>query len=333
VASNTHDLKNNLRDAGLSETAIDAAWPDWWSDELAGDASGEAELRFALSKRLGLAPRSLFGEEVEFIWNDEARFKHLTAAQEAHRAALTSFGISFGRILLNATPSGPGLSGLPPEALRQAITAHDRNVDLQTLVTLCWSLGVPVIHLRVFPLPTKSMHAMIVAHEGRHAILLGRDAHYPAPIAFTLAHEMGHAALGHLDDGPAIIDMEDSGKTEGVEESDKEEREADRFALSLLTGSPEPIIEVDRANFNGPTLAGAALKASLEYGIEPGVLALCLGYQRNAWPIAMSSLKFIYNDKFPVWEYVNKVAMDQIDPSGLSHDAAIWIRTVIDQHG
>ncbi|MGB3740188.1 MAG: hypothetical protein WA948_12655 [Pontixanthobacter sp.] len=333
MANNTHNLKNSLRDAGLGDPSIDAAWPDWWSDDLAGDASGEAELRFALSKRLGLAPRSLLGEEVEFIWNDEARFKHLTAAQESHRAALTSFGISFGRILLKATPNGPGLSGLPAEALRRAITAQGRLVDLQALLPLCWGMGVPVVHLRVFPLPTKSMHAMIVAHEGRHAILLGRDANYPAPIAFTLAHEMGHAALGHLDDGPAIVDMEDPGQTAGADEHDGEEQEADRFALSLLTGSPEPLIEVDRTRFNSPTLAGAALKAAQQYGIEPGVLALCLGYQRNVWPTAMTALKFIYRDKSPVWEYVNNVAMDQIDFSQVSNDAAVWIRTVLDRHG
>lgn len=300
---------------------------------MAGDPSGEAELRFALSKRLGLAPRSLLGEEVEFIWNDEARFKHLTAAQEFQKAALTSFGIAFGRILLNATPSGPGLSGLTPEALRKAIHSQDRHVDLHTMIGLCWSLGVPVIHLRVFPLPVKSMHAMIVAHEGRHAILLGRDAHYPAPIAFTLAHEMGHAALGHLDDGPAIVDMDDTGDAPDADEPDAEELEADRFALTILTGSPEPVIEVDRTRFNSPTLAGAALKAAHEYGIEPGALALCLGHQRNAWPTAIGALKFIYQDKFPVWEYVNNVALDQIDFSNLSSDAAMWIRTVIDRHG
>lgn len=317
----------------MSDKTIDAAWPEWWSEELAGDASGEAELRFALSKRLGLAPRSLLGEEVEFIWNDEARFKHLTAAQEAHRAALTSFGISFGHILLKATPNGPGLSGLAPEALRRAVHSQDRHVDLQTLVTLCWSLGVPVIHLRVFPLPTKSMHAMIVAHDGRHAILLGRDAQYPAPIAFTLAHEMGHAALGHLDDSPAIVDMEDPGRDGGITEDDDEERAADRFALSLLTGSPEPIIELDRARFNSPTLAGAALKAAQQYGIEPGVLAMCLGFQRKAWPTAMSALKFIYKSKSPVWEYVNDVALGQIDFDRLSGDAATWVRTVIGRHG
>ncbi len=36
---------------------------------------------------------------------------------------------------------------------------------------------------------------MVVNADGRFAILLGRDASYPAPVAFTLAHELGHVML------------------------------------------------------------------------------------------------------------------------------------------
>ena len=63
--------------------------------------------------------------------------------------------------------------------------------------------------LRIFPLKNKAMHAMVVRVRGRYAILLGRDATYPAPVAFTLAHELGHVLLGHLGDAPALVDLRD----------------------------------------------------------------------------------------------------------------------------
>ena len=48
------------------------------------------------------------------------------------------------------------------------------------------------------------MNGMLVQVGHRFAILLARDANYPAPIAFYLAHELGHAALGHTKITPLL---------------------------------------------------------------------------------------------------------------------------------
>ena len=233
----TERLMRELRDAGLSEQVIKAAWPSWWTDDLAADASGRAELRFALARKLGVSPRGLMGERVQFVWNDEARFKHLSTEDEAERAALTSFGMVIGRLLIRATTPATTLDGYDATVLRDAVLASRAYVDLTSLVATCWSVGIPVIYLRVFPLETKSMHAMVVEAGSRHAILLGRDARYPAPIAFTLAHELGHIALNHLASAPALIDLRDPAQGDG---GDPQEAEADQFALTLLTGQPDP---------------------------------------------------------------------------------------------
>jgi hypothetical protein len=208
VAADEKTLIRKLREAGFSRGAIRAAWPSWWSEEADASPSGRAELRFALARRLGLEPKPLLGERVEFVWNDEARFKHLSAEDDVQRAALASFGMSVGRLLLRATP-GDATRAVGAEDLRDAMLRASNFVDLHSLIGTCWALGVPVIHLRVFPLEAKSMHAMVVAMDGRHAILLGRDASYPAPVAFTLAHELGHVMLGHLAGAPALVDLKD----------------------------------------------------------------------------------------------------------------------------
>lgn len=170
------------------------------------------------------------------------------------------------------------------------------------------------------------MHAMVVKVDGRFAILLGRDAGYPAPVAFTLAHELGHAMLGHLGEAPALVDLEDPAF---ARDGDDQEDEADRFALSLLTGSPEPAIETNLTRFNAPTLAAAVLDAAARYAIEPGTLALCLGHQRKAWPVAMSALKFIYSERKPAWREVNGIADGELRWDDLGDEAADYLRNVM----
>ena len=330
--SDTAKLRRGLRQAGLSDQVIKAAWPSWWSDELGADASGRAELRFALARKLGISPRALLGERVEFIWNDEAKFKHFSAEDDAHKAALTSFGIIIGRVLIRATPKGGALEGLNADVIREAILSSHQFVDLGGLLALCWGLGIPVIHLRVFPLETKSMHAMVVEVNGRYAILLGKDASYPAPIAFTLAHELGHAVLKHLSGAPALIDLKDPAT---VADSDDQEKEADRFALELLTGRTNLVITTSNDRFNAPSLANAVITAAPSYRIEPGTMALCVAHRNGSWPIAMSALKFIYGsaNARPIWQDVNTYAATQLDWSEIGSESGEYLGNVMGQGG
>lgn len=318
-------LVAELQRAGFSRAAIDAAWPSWWTDDLSRSPSGRAELRFALARRLGLEPKPLLGERVEFVWNDEARFKHLTTEDANQRAALASFGVSVGRLLLRATPSAPQPLVAATD-LRAAILAHHQVVNLDALVATCWAIGIPVAYLRVFPLATKSMHAMVISDSGRFAVLLGRDASYPAPVAFTLAHELGHAVLGHVGAAPALVDLEDPATSKL---GDDQERDADRFALELLTGSPDPQFSTSAVRFNAPTLANAAIQASGRYRVEPGTLALCLAHRLGNWPVAMSSLRFIYGVPSPAWKHVNAIARGQLSWTELADDAADYLSNVM----
>lgn len=156
------------------------------------------------------------------------------------------------------------------------------------------------------------------------AILVGRDHSYPAPVAFTLA--LGHVMLSHLADAPALVDVADPAF---ASDGDEQEREADRFALTLLTGSPEPDIQTDLEQFNAPTLAAAVLDAAERYAVEPGTLARCLAHRRRAWPIAMSALGFIYAERKPAWREVNGIADVELDWGQLNDDAAHYLRNVM----
>ncbi len=322
-------LIKELKDAGLSNQAIRAAWPSWWDDDAASSPSARAELRFSLSRKLGLSPQSLLGERVEFVWQDDARFKNLTAGDAFQRGALASFGVAVGRLLLRATPDVRPLGGIAASALRAAVLSNRRVVDLVGLLSACWGLGVPVVHLRVFPLRAKSMRAMVVEVDGRHAVLLGRDAVYPAPIAFTLAHEIGHAALGHVGGGKALVDVGDP--SFGGE--DREEREADAYGLELLTGSAEPPITTSTDNFSARGLAQACIEAGPPRGIEPGTLALCVGYLRRDWITANAALRHVYGERKPVWREVNVLADRELRWQELGEESSHYLRTVMGADG
>ena len=138
---------------------------------------------------------------------DEARFKHLSGEGQLERSAITSFGTALGRLLIAATPAYSPLPIPDATGLRREILREQQFVRLLDLLSLCWSIGIPVIHLRVFPSLHKRMAAMAVRVEERNAILLGKDSLYPPHVAFYLAHELAHVALGHLSRNPMIVDF------------------------------------------------------------------------------------------------------------------------------
>lgn len=333
ATASASDLRRRLTRFGLSESAIRAVWPRWWSEDADASVSARAELTFSVARRLGLDPVSLLGREDEprFLWREEARFKHLANEGELELAGITSFGRAVASALVAAAPA-PEASAAQLSAaqeLRRQVLAADRPyVDLLDLLNLSWAVGVPVVHLRVFPWPQKRMAAMTVALHERSAILLAKDAVHPPAVAFYLAHEIGHLALGHLGGDRIIVDLEDP-EAPLASDDDDEEIAADRFALELLTGHAEPTVVVTGERPTATRLAAAALERSAQLHIEPGMLAQLFGYSTGDWRVATGALKVIYKEAKPVWREVNALARRHLQLDLLPDDAAEYISAVI----
>lgn len=327
MTDNADRLRQRLRSIGLSESAIRAAWPTWWSDAADASTSAQTDLRFSLSRNLGLDPHSLLhdNEEPRFVWRDEARFKNLRDEGLLERSAITSFGTALGRYLLVATNAGPQPGDLNSTRLREAILAHQPYVGLVDLLSACWSLGIPLIHLRVFPCTRKRMFAMSIRQSGRSAIMIGKDSNYPPQIAYYIAHELGHIALGHLSEKPMVVDLEG----DNLPNNDPEEADADRFALELLTGVSRPTVLPQDRNYSARELARTALQAAPDLRIEPGTLALCFGFSTNDWSTANAAMPFIYQSAKPVWSEINKVALTELNLGAVPEDARSYLATVI----
>jgi hypothetical protein len=329
LPTNAQQFKVRLASAtGLSDSAIDAAWPEWWSDDADSSPSAQAELRFSIARNLGLDPRSLLDDEApQFLWDDSAKYKNFSGDPQRDKPAITSFGISVARILVKGVGSHHPLEGITAASLRTHILRNQPFVRFVDLLALLWGVGVPTIHLRVFPLSAKRMCAMATKTGDRSAVLLAKDSLYPAPMAFHLAHEIGHIALGHVTQGSALIDMDDP--AEHANDGDDEERAADAFALELLTGDPQFRVEKKGTGNNADELARQALAVGPAHQIEPGTLALCYGYTTNEWPTVQAAMKQIYTSEIPVWSVTNNIARGQLQWDQLSDENESFLRAVM----
>ena len=329
MKTNSTAFKEKLQGLGVTNQAIEAVWPSWWTEEAEGSISAHAELRFAVARRLGLSPKSVIGEEQpEFVWRHDAKFKGLSKYGGLEQSALTSFGIALGQHLVKGVERPLlNIERFPSaEEMRRAILANSPFVGLPDVCAACWGLGIPVVHMRVFPLSAKNMVAMAVRTALGFAILIAKDASFPAPTSYHVAHELGHIAHGHLDDSKAIVDLEETIETE---ERDVEETAADEYALQLLTGQKRPTLQLSANPQNGLELANAVVNAARERRIEPGTLALCYGHQTSDWKTSYAALNHIYDAKHAVWRFLNLTATRQLNWRAYQDDEAAYLKAIL----
>lgn len=321
----SNSLRRELRNLGITNRAIDAVWPEWWSREAEGSRSAVAELRYTVARRLGISPGSLFDGPPRFVWRDEAKFKNLGAASPEEAEILTSFGMAVGRYLTSAVEVSRELPG-SASVLRSAVLGSFELVNLGGLLATCWSLGIPVIQLRLFPLAQKRMHALSVRLGDRYAVLIGRESKYQAQIAYILAHELGHIASGHLRDSAALLDIADPLT---IIDPDDEEESADNFAMEVLTGDSRLTVESSVTSFSARQLAQAALETSSEERIDPGILALCLAHATGRWRQGFAALKLMAPGPEDVGGKINDLARQQMRWEALSEEGREFLEKVM----
>jgi hypothetical protein len=175
--------------------------------------------------------------------------------------------------------------------IRQVILERARIVGFKGLLNYCWSRGIPVIHVNFFPKGAKRPDGFTLRLEGRPVIVLCRNESQRSWLLFILAHELGHLACGHVPENGALLD-------ERLQENkpDQEEREADRFALELLTGRPTTRISIDGRWPNAQNLAEYAKSYSRLNHVDPGHVVLNYAHSMgpNFFGVARGALNVLY---------------------------------------
>lgn len=308
-------------DAGLSQELVSAALPDWWTQDESASSSAKTMVSLLLARRLSLDPETLLDDNVPvgFLHTGPTKFKHMRLADGGRKQALVAFAQGVSRILFSATSV---MSAIPvpenPLELRDAIMSGGRPfVSFGDVLAACWSLGVPVLHLRLFPAQTKGVTAIAVRLAGRHAILVARESGYEAQYMFHVAHELGHIALGHLKNTVAIVDADPLDPENSVDEliHDDEECAADEYAQTLLSGVPN--FSVERANNNAQfgtarELADVAARTGAQLGIDPSHIVLSFAYSSNSWGMAMAALKHLPQQTEKPGTLTNRVLWQQL---------------------
>ncbi|WP_072619874.1 ImmA/IrrE family metallo-endopeptidase [Spirulina major] len=286
---NFSDIVTQLKSLGLSKSFIErVAFPSWWRGDFENDAEAQFKLLTALAKRLRLEinVQGSLDLSLSFLLIPAAKFK-LQKKQE--KPELFSYlASSVANIVLGAVD----LPYLPipanPSVIRKSILQKGSCVSLESLLDFCWSCGLPVIQFDLSTLFGKGNNGLtksdglVFMTDNRPTIIIGSSHKYSAWLLFILAHELGHIACSHLQEGI----LSDESFKGGV--NDEEEEEANQFATQLLFGDFSPRWA---RTLNQKTLFNKAQRLGKEQNLDPGALILNYGWQTGNWGCAMAALK------------------------------------------
>lgn len=324
--------------ARLSETGYPKKYvrelvlPSWWDDEAAEAPAGFAEALLIIARRLGLDYTSLRSGEGAVLRTARPSVKFKTAAQgiaadECDVAA--AIAIQAARFAALGAPK-PTLEPLKTAAeIREHIKSDRPCVDLEGLLDYCWSAGIAVLHVSGLPPKAKRLHGLAVNADGKHVAVVfdGRTPH--AYLLFVLAHELGHITLGHVGDGGALVD--DAINAVGLDDAsgDREESEANRFALELITGRPDYRVRATDRWLKAATLATEAKRIGRERGIDPGHVVLNYAHTMGGsfFAVANAALKHL-DPAQDAPSLVRRKLADLLDWSELPPDAAEFVARV-----
>lgn len=280
------DIWAKLKSLGLSSSFIEKiAFPSWWKSELRDDSNSVSQLLYSLVNRKFLTVEfsqevgeSLLGFPPAFA----PKFK-LQKSQENPR--LFSFLAQTVANTVLETIEQPYLPiSCDASIIRQAILQRKSCVNLESLLDFCWQSGIAVIHFDKKPDGHVKADGLVVMTNSRPVVVIGSAWKYSAWLLFILAHELGHIAHGHLQEGI----LADESFKDGV--NDEEEEAANQFAAQLLLGNFSPQWP---NNLNQKTLLTKARRLSEEHNLDPGALILNYARQTGNWGCAVGALKHL----------------------------------------
>ncbi len=312
-------LYEKISKAGFNRAFINKVLPEWWDEALADTPSGKQYASLHLARVFSLAPESLKdnAEAVCFNLGGNHRFKHRVNLGEEDLNVATAVAYSAARIAAEnfKTPFDTS-ADLNWTAIRKQLLQHEKWVSLPALVGFCHSVGIPVVFIKNFPAHASKMAGLALQVAGRPVIVLTQvKAH--GFMLFDLAHELGHIALGHLNEanGGVFVDRKiDSGATDNLE------AEANRFAFGVISGKEDLRIGPKGGYLTGPNLARAAQVFGKEHAVHPTHIALNYGYSMRHWGVAINAIKIICAEEPSDQEVVKGLMMESIDLETINDD-------------
>jgi Zn-dependent peptidase ImmA (M78 family) len=317
-----HSIYAKLSNTGFKKSFVQSLLPEWWDDDIAKDPSGLQQASLVLGKLLSVRPETLWSEQIGIVLSIplERKFKHRAGTNENALDIACAIAYSAARLALRAFKHEyrPELV-VDAAQLRSQVISQNTWVGLAEILKYCTEIGIPVLYLNHFPSGTKKMDGLAFEVDGRPVIALTVSKKH-GYLAFDLAHELGHIALGHVSGNKCVIDQKIDREPE-----DEDEKSANRFALELLTGTPDCTIVPTGRNLNGQELAAAALRYGTNNMVDPLHVALNYGYATRHWGSANIALSKLAGNQLDDQTLVNSKLFSNIDSEYLSDDDLVTL--------
>jgi len=289
---NINTIYTTLKKFGIDKKFIkDILLPDWWDDEIANTKAGYLQTIDIISKNLGMDLAKFVANPETISLKGNALIKFKTAKNINIPDNLIwpkSLAIRISELIEEVLSIE--FKPLPDSALeiRKQIIENYKTLNLETLLDYLWNHGIPVLHISEFPKDVNKMDGMIINLFDRPIIIISKNRKHDAWLLFVLAHELGHFIKGHLTKSDNIIY-----DTDIENEQDNEEREANEFAIELLTGSESPKFDIQERIDSSFKLSNRVKAISKELKIDPGVIVLNFAYKTKNWALAEQTLKIL----------------------------------------
>ncbi len=291
-------LRKRLTSAGIRKVQLDKlVLPDWWDDEIATSQAGFAQCAMIISRHLNLPIALLMNSNADILPSDLGSFKFKTRdnVQEDEIGEARLFISQVARITVKAMQHKPlEISTESPAHIREQILQNGAPwVGLSQLLDYCWQLGIPVLHISAQLNPKKPDGAAVMV-DGRPVIVVCRNEKHSAWLLFTLAHELGHILLRHVDGNGMLVDEKVS-----EEDIDTDEKAANKYAVELLTGRSVCHISTPQLP-KAQELAKSAQVYGRNNKIDPGHVVLNIAHtlitkdpNKTFYPLVNAALNII----------------------------------------
>jgi len=234
-------LYDKLSQLGFNQDYIENnALPSWWSDELNDKPTAVLEGAGYISENFNLELKSLLREEsIRFNPPPKTKFKGQHSSDTDYFNAARALASRVAELIACSTVDIDFIP-LPTDVkeIRAEILVNSPKINLDSLLQYCWDKGIVVGYFNNFPEKIKKFAGFVQRQASSPVIILSSSRKESGILTFDLAHELGHLALGHLEEGILIDEKILSDNESRLESSnDAEENEANKFAADLLLGN------------------------------------------------------------------------------------------------
>ncbi|MEM1168964.1 MAG: ImmA/IrrE family metallo-endopeptidase [Cyanobacteria bacterium P01_H01_bin.35] len=260
--------------------------PSWWNDRLNSKPFAVLEGAGYIADRLNLDLKSLFDqEEVRFNPLPHTNFKQCSSKNKERPHVAQALASRIADLIASATELN--FTTLPKDVkeIREEILTNALTINLTSLLEYCWSKGIIIAYFNHFPTKTKKFAALIQWQSSSPVIIISSKSKHSARLAFNLAHELGHLALGHLKEG-VLVDEDIQSKC-----NDEEENQANKFATELLLDNYDNCLKYKRIHNHTQLIQQAEEKARENPTLEPDSIILNYGWHNGNWGFVNTALK------------------------------------------